>query len=47
MADVISVDAVVKKAVQQISVWLPLLSGLGGGAITGIVLFLLAKQNHR
>mgnify|MGYP000779566166 CR=1 FL=1 len=47
MADVVSVDAVVKETVQQVSVWVPLLSGLGGGAITGILSFLLAKQNHR
>ncbi|ELY6322373.1 hypothetical protein ACI49Z_003777 [Cronobacter turicensis] len=47
MADVVSVNAVVKEAVQQVSVWVPLLSGLGGVAITGFVSFFLARQNHR
>jgi hypothetical protein len=47
MADVASVNAVVKEAVQQVSVWVPLLSGLGGVAISGVVSFFLAGQNHR
>ncbi|MDT3587339.1 hypothetical protein ROL70_20400 [Cronobacter sakazakii] len=47
MADAVSVNAVVKEAVQQVSVWIPLLSGLGGVAISGVVSFFLARQNHR
>ncbi|EKY3225816.1 hypothetical protein RBA45_004090 [Cronobacter dublinensis] len=47
MADAVSVNAVVKEAVQQVSIWIPLLSGLGGVAISGVVSFFLARQNHR
>lgn len=46
MADDVLLKAAVKEAVQQVSVWVPLLSGLGGAAISGIVAFLLARQNH-
>jgi len=46
MGDEVLLNAAVKEAVQQVSVWVPLLSGLGGAAISGIVAFLLARQNH-
>lgn len=46
MPDTVSVDAVIKEAVRQVSVWVPLLSGLGGVVISGAVSFFLARQNH-
>lgn len=39
-------DAVVKEAVQQVSVWVSQLYVLGGVAITGVLSFFLARQNH-
>ncbi|WP_318386262.1 hypothetical protein [Enterobacter sp.] len=46
MIDDALLNAAVKEAVQQVSVWVPFLSGLGGAAILGMVAFLLARQNH-
>lgn len=47
MPDEVSVAAVVKEAVQKVSILVPLLSGLGYVTISGVVSFFLARKNHR